>query len=106
MKGVRHPFTRALYEPDGDGNVRVTADGGSGLFTATGRWLAGEVRECDPQLCGWVGGVRSSSHRVAAQSNAHPAPVLATKHNGNGNGNGIRSATGNDHHNGLTGETK
>ena len=33
MKGVRHPFTGALYEPDGNGHVLVTLDGRSGLFT-------------------------------------------------------------------------
>ena len=29
----------------------------SGIFTVEGRHLAGELREWDPQMCGWVGGV-------------------------------------------------
>ena len=34
--GIRHPFTRALYEPDGSGGVRVTRDGVVGPLRA--RW--------------------------------------------------------------------
>ena len=32
--GIRHPFTGALYEPDGSGGVRVTKDGTVGRFAA------------------------------------------------------------------------
>jgi len=63
MNGLRHPFTGAVYEKDGDA-VRVTLGGASGLFTGTGRWLSGELRECDPQLAGWVYGVRVANHRL------------------------------------------
>jgi hypothetical protein len=65
MKGIRHPFTRALYEQDDDGNVRVSHEGKSGRFTSEGQWLEGELREADPQLCGWVAGPQLVSHRVA-----------------------------------------
>lgn len=68
MNGIRHPFTRALYERDGDGdvgNVRVTGNGVTGLFTSEGQWIEGDLREADPQLCGWVGGRRIGSHRLA-----------------------------------------
>ena len=41
--GIRHPFTRALYEPDGSGGVRVTRDGVVGHFARDGRWIAGVV---------------------------------------------------------------
>jgi hypothetical protein len=47
-EGLRHPFTGALYEPDGD-LVRVTAkDGRVGRFRADGRWVGGELRDADP----------------------------------------------------------
>jgi hypothetical protein len=65
MNGVLHPFTKALYEVDTDGNVRVSSDGKWGRFASTGRWLDGELREADPQLCGWVAGPQVVSHRLA-----------------------------------------
>lgn len=62
--GLRHPFSGALYEPDA-GTVKVTAkDGRSGHFAPDGRWLSGDLREADPQMCGWVGGPRVANHRV------------------------------------------
>ena len=65
MLGLRHPFTRALYEQDGDGHVRVlTTDGKLGLFTVDGTWIQGEVFEADPQLCGWIGGPKVAHHRI------------------------------------------
>lgn len=65
MSGIRHPFTGHLYEDASESRVRVTAaDGRSGLFTAGGQWLEGDLKEADPQLCGWVGGPRVANHRV------------------------------------------
>jgi hypothetical protein len=64
MLGMRHPFTKALYEQDGDGNVRVTHQGMTGLFTSSGQWLEGELFEADPQLCGWIGGPKVAHHRI------------------------------------------
>ena len=74
MLGVRHPFTHALYEQDGSGNVLVTEPGEPGeangdgkrwgRFTRDGRWLEGELRECDPHLCGWVAGPLIANHRM------------------------------------------
>jgi hypothetical protein len=49
-----HPFTGALYELRPDGTVAVRDGDRSGLFTREGRWISGELRECDPQLCVWV----------------------------------------------------
>ena len=66
MNGLRHPFTGALYEAEGDG-VRVTLGSTTGLFTAKGKWISGELRECDPQLAGWVADVRVVNHRLASQ---------------------------------------
>jgi hypothetical protein len=63
--GLKHPFTLALYEQDGHGNVRVsTRDGKVGLFSPEGVWISGEVFESDPQLCGWIGGPKVAHHRI------------------------------------------
>ncbi len=64
MRGIVHPFSGALYEQDGEGNVLVTDGDRAGTFTTSGRWISGELRECDPQLCGWVGGPQIGSHRI------------------------------------------
>jgi hypothetical protein len=68
MLGIVHPFTGALYEQDGHGNIVVTDGGRTGTFTIKGRWIRGEIRECDPQLCGWVGGPQVANHRLSKQS--------------------------------------
>jgi hypothetical protein len=68
VKGIRHPFSKALYELDDDGNIRVTHGDRVGVFTTRGRWISGELRECDPQLCGWVGGPQIANHRLSKQS--------------------------------------
>jgi hypothetical protein len=66
--GLKHPFSRALYEQDGHGNVKVTTtDGRVGVFTYDGVHLSGEVYEADPQLCGWIAGPKVAHHRI--QSN-------------------------------------
>lgn len=68
MNGIRHPFTRALYERDGDGNILVTDGDRQGRFTDQGRWIEGELRECDPQLCGWVAGPQMANHRTSTST--------------------------------------
>jgi hypothetical protein len=68
VKGIRHPFSKALYELDDDGNIRVTQGDRVGVFTIRGKWISGELRECDPQLCGWVGGPQIANHRLSKQS--------------------------------------
>jgi hypothetical protein len=65
VMGIVHPFSGALYEQDGEGNVLVTDGDRRGTFTRKGVWISGELRECDPQLCGWVGGPQIGSHRVS-----------------------------------------
>lgn len=72
MNGLVHPFTRALYEQDGRGNVRVTHTGRIGIFSPGGRWLSGELRECDPQLAGWVAGPQLGSGRLSPASDRSP----------------------------------
>jgi hypothetical protein len=66
MNGLKHPITGALYEQDGEGHVRVTHKGRSGLFRRDGSWVSGELEEADPQLCNWVGGPIYGNHRVTA----------------------------------------
>ncbi|CAB4874437.1 MAG: hypothetical protein F2780_06020 [Actinobacteria bacterium] len=66
MHGIIHPFSKALYEQDGAGHIKVSLDGKWGLFNIDGSYIEGEIRGCDPQLCGWVGGPQIANHRVAA----------------------------------------
>jgi hypothetical protein len=67
--GLRHPFTHALYERAGDGLVQVTTtDGVVGLFRPDGRWVSGDLKEADPQLCGWIAGPKLGSQRVQASA--------------------------------------
>ena len=39
MLGIYHPFSRALYEQDVEGNVLVTDNEKTGLFRANGSWI-------------------------------------------------------------------
>ena len=64
MLGLKHPFTRALYEQDGEGNVRVTHNGRVGVFRVDGTWIEGDIFEADPQMCGWIGGPKVAHHRI------------------------------------------
>ncbi len=64
MRGIIHPFSKVLYEQDGEGHIRVSFEGKWGLFNDNGSYIEGEIRECDPQLCGWVGGPQVANHRV------------------------------------------
>lgn len=64
MNGIHHPFTRALYEQTAHGDILVTDGDHQGTFTAGGRWIRGELRDCDPQLCGWVSGPQFANIRM------------------------------------------
>jgi hypothetical protein len=64
MLGIEHPFTHHLYEQDGTGLVKVSVGDRWGLFKSDGRWVEGEIKECDPQLCGWVSGPQYGNHRL------------------------------------------
>ena len=55
--GTRHPFTNALYALNADGNIVVTDSDRQGIFRPDGRWISGDIREADPQLCVWVANV-------------------------------------------------
>jgi hypothetical protein len=64
MLGQRHPFTKYLYEQDGEGNVLVSDDSRSGLFRPDGSWISGEIFEADPQMCVWIAGPKVKHHRL------------------------------------------
>ena len=65
MFGVRHPFSRALYERDDEGHILVTeTDGRWGRFTGGGRWIEGEVCSADLHLCEWVAGPLMTNFRL------------------------------------------
>lgn len=64
MRGMKHPFTRALYEADDEGRVTVTHGTKSGLFHANGQWIHGDIFEADPHLCAWIGGPKMAHHRI------------------------------------------
>lgn len=64
MNGMIHPVSRALYEQDGRGNVRVMLDDKVGLFQRDGEWIEGEVFEADPEFCNWIGGPKLVHHRL------------------------------------------
>ncbi len=67
MHGLRHPFTKVLYEQDGNGNILVTDGDKSGLFRRDGSYIEGDLREADPQMCNWIGGPMLANHRVGSQ---------------------------------------
>jgi hypothetical protein len=69
MRTIRHPLSGAMYDLDADGNIVVSLDGKSGVFTKAGVWLHGEIRTADAHLCGWIGGRDlPSRHRQAAET--------------------------------------
>ena len=51
---IKHPFDGALYELQEDGTVLITDGDKQGLFKRDGRWISGELREADPQMCVWI----------------------------------------------------
>ena len=53
MREIRHPLSGAVYGLDGD-LVRVDKSDGVGWFDENGRWVRGEVRSADPELCRWI----------------------------------------------------
>ena len=60
MPKLRHPVSGAVYDACDDGLVRVeTPDGAVGFISVDGSHSHGELREADPQVCGWVGNDKS-----------------------------------------------
>ena len=59
---LAHPITGTVYEPDGNGLVKVTdKEGRVGFFTPTGRHVSGELRHADPHMIDWVGMPQATS---------------------------------------------
>lgn len=55
MAKFPHPFdNEILYEPQEDGTVIIDDRGKTGLFTAEGVHISGDLRHSDPQMCNWV----------------------------------------------------
>ncbi|MDO3402739.1 hypothetical protein QWI29_22085 [Mycolicibacterium neoaurum] len=72
MNGIRHPYSKDLYEQDEDGTrVRITrADGTVGYYSSAGRWLEGVRFDADLHLCGWIMAPRNV-HRLATNPASH-----------------------------------
>jgi len=66
--GITHPFTDELYELTDDGNILITDGKIKGLFRPDGRWISGEIREADPQLCVWIANVVEEPQALASDS--------------------------------------
>jgi hypothetical protein len=56
MANLYHPFDNdRLYALTTEGNIEISVDGKTGLFTTEGIHISGEIKQADPQLCNWVG---------------------------------------------------
>jgi hypothetical protein len=52
-----HAAKKHMLEEVGDGTVRVTdAEGRTGLFHWSGRWISGEITQANQQMVLWCGG--------------------------------------------------
>jgi len=71
MLGITHPFSGLLYEQDGHGHIKVSGNNKWGLFRLNGKWIEGEIFECDPQMCGWVGGPKFVNARLDTSLDKH-----------------------------------
>ncbi|HET9078428.1 MAG TPA: hypothetical protein VFN68_15945 [Acidimicrobiales bacterium] len=65
MRKLRHPLSGAVYEEAGTDRVQVTdREGVTGVFTGDGRWVSGELRHADPEVCRWVRSGDNPSPRI------------------------------------------
>ena len=63
---MTHPFDpETHYERLEDGNIRISKNGKSGIFTGEGVHISGEIREADPQLRNWVNNVPNPDTQVS-----------------------------------------
>jgi hypothetical protein len=82
MRKLRHPLSGAIYEIDDGGLVLVTSrDGQSGRFTDQGVWVEGELKQCDPHVCVWVGGPQLMSRHEEARLARLKAEAARAGHN-------------------------
>jgi hypothetical protein len=69
MPQIRHPLSGVVYDLAADGTVVLEKDGKTGRFTTRGHYLEGDIKQADPQLCGWIGGVQlPSRHQQMAEA--------------------------------------
>ena len=69
MPQIRHPLSGVVYDLAADGTVILEKDGKTGRFTTRGQYLEGDIKQADPQLCGWIGGVQlPSRHQQMAEA--------------------------------------
>jgi hypothetical protein len=77
VRKIRHALSGAVYEwaEDDIGPVLVTdKHGRQGRFDRNGRWVLGELRAADPELCRWIesggrkpGGAAARSRRFETE---------------------------------------
>ena len=83
MRQIRHPLSGAIYELDDGDVIRVSQDGATGRFTPDGRWLDGDIRSADPELCRWIGsGHRGAAPPTAGRRYVRPAAATTTGDDG------------------------
>ena len=77
VRRIQHALSGAVYEwaEDDIGPVQVTdKQGREGRFDHSGRWVHGELRVADPELCRWIqsggrepGGAAARSRRFETE---------------------------------------
>lgn len=71
---LRHPLSGHIYASIGDGLVEVDKNGKRGVFDRYGKWVSGEVRYADVEMCRWLGThEQAAKPRHAAGFEADPA---------------------------------
>ena len=83
MRRIQHALSGAVYEwaEDDIGPVQVTDKRGrQGRFDRNGRWVLGELRVADPELCRWIesGGPQTGRRRGAEPAIRNRGDVLVT----------------------------
>ena len=69
MTCLRHPLNGWVYQLVEEGVVEVTTPKGvSGRFTADAKWLDGELKDANPHLCLWAGGLQLPSGAPAPRA--------------------------------------
>ena len=52
---IKHPFDNVIYTLMENGEIRITDGDREAFFHQDGRWIKGDFRQADPQMCVWVG---------------------------------------------------
>lgn len=71
MRKIQHALSGAMYEwaEDDLGPVLVTdSQGRQGRFDRDGRWVMGDLRRADPELCRWIASGGRTAGGAAARS--------------------------------------